>query len=214
MRSAIVSRLLAPCCALGLLALCQNIGHADGFLTTTTPGFLVFEALEGHAAQSNIEFGIGTPAIGTPLAERQRIFTIHFGLDQLISSVTPSSTVNMGFFPAGSVLDFYNISDYGGGESWAFSSNLGSSPTSRDLKSFIDIDNSLGLGGSVIQPVGIDHWILHLDDAATEDDDDDEMILRVRVAPVPEPSSIALVVGGGILLLAGGLWRRRNSRRM
>jgi hypothetical protein len=170
------------------------VAPAASLLTTTTPGYLIFEAIEGHGDTSNQEFGLGTPPIGAPANQRQIIFTIHLR-DEQIDYVTPSNIVNMGFFPAGSALDFYNISDYRG-EHWAFSSTLDSSPSASDLEVFRDRNNSLGFEGSVVEVVGLDHWILHLDDAGSIDDDDNEMILRVRVEPVPEPSGTTLFVVG------------------
>lgn len=67
---------------------------------------------------------------------------------------------------------------------------------------FTDIDNSLGLGGSVVEVIGLDRWTLQLDDAASYmfDDDDNEMIIKVNVNPVPEPSTILLFFAGALFL--------------
>lgn len=48
---------------------------------------------------------------------------------------------------------------------------------------FLDIDGSLGAGGSVVGTLGTDHWVLHMDDPASIccDDDDDELVVEVRV---------------------------------
>ena len=89
-----------------------------------------------------------------------------------VASVSPSPVVDLGFFPAGSQLDFYNVSSYGG-TFFAFSSALDGSPTARDLVVFRDTNNSLGFGGSAVETVGVDEWILHLDDAASLGNDDD-----------------------------------------
>lgn len=174
-------------------------------MVTTTAGHLVFEALEGHGATSNQEFGLGTPATDSTPAERLQIFTIHL-VNEQIGSVTPHARVDLGFFAAGTELDFYNLSDFLGA-SWAFSRDLVSNPSAADLEVFGDRDNSLGLGGSIVETVGVDHWILHLDDAASVDDDDNEMVIDVRVGPVPEPATMALLVAG---VTAAVLRRRRR----
>jgi hypothetical protein len=172
-----------------------NESLAGSLLTTTTDGHLVFEAIEGHGATSTQEFGLGTPAMDSTPSERQRIFTIHL-VNEQIESVTPTPIVDMGFFPAGTALDFYNLSDFNGVH-WAFSEHLGSNPSAPDLEVFADRDNSLGFGQSVVEILGVDEWILHLDDAASVDDDDNEMVIRVRVERVPEPSVLLLVVLAG-----------------
>ena len=189
-----------------LLALvAPSVSSSAPLLVTSTAGDLIFTVLEGHGATSNQEFGIGTPATDSLPSERMIVFTIHL-VDENVGSVTPAPTVNMGFFPAGSPLDFYNLSDFGGPH-WAFSEHLSSGPSAADLETFTDRDGSLGFAGSVVETVGIDHWILHLDDAASVDDDDNEMVIRVRVQSVPEPSVIALLmIGGGLAL------RRGNSK--
>ncbi len=186
------------------LAGVPTLSQAAPLLVTTTAGHLVFEVIEGHGATSNLEFGLGTPATDSTLAERMRIFTIHL-VDEQVGSVTPDARVDLGLFAAGTALDFYNLSDFAG-VSWAFSRDLDSTPSAADLEVFRDRDNSLGLGGSIVETIGVDHWILHLDDAASLDDDDNEMIIDVRVRPVPEPATVSLLVAGAA---AVALRRRR-----
>ena len=194
------------------LALLTNTAAA-ALLITSTGGNLIFQALSGHGDTSNQEFGIGTPAIGSLPSERQVVFTLHLYRDSL-DSVTPSATVNMGYFPAGSALDFYQISDYYG-SFWAFSSHAGSARTPSDIAVFSDPDNSLGFGGTVVEVLSVDDWVLHLDDAASFafDDDDNELLIRVFVDPVhrqiPEPTTLALVTA-----CLATLWlSRRLSRK-
>jgi hypothetical protein len=201
-------RLFLCVCLVALVA--PSVSSSAPLLVTSTSGHLIFEVLEGHGATSNQEFGIGTPATDSDPSDRMIVFTIHL-VDEQVGSVTPASIVDMGFFPAGTALDFYNLSDFSGLQ-WAFSEHLGSTPSAADLEVFTDRNHSLGFGGSAVEINGVDNWILHLDDAASGDDDDNEMVIRVRVgAPVPEPSIVALVVIGGGLAL-----RRRataGSRR-
>ncbi len=186
-----------------LLALCFGaIAHAD-LITTTQSGNLIFELIDGRGGTSNQEFGIGRH---DDLGALEKIFIVHLE-NESVKDVTPSYVVDMGFFAAGTGLDFYNISDWGG-TSYAFSSALGGSPTAQDLVVFTDADNSLGLGGSVVESLGLDHWRLHLDDAASYniDDDDNEMIIDVRVTPVPAPSAVLL----GFLGVTAAGWRLRK----
>lgn len=161
----------------------NDSGSAPGqsaFLVTTTGGDLVFELLNGEGL-ADVEFGMGTPATGTSTDQRDVIFAVHLGFSEV--DVEPSATVNKGYFPAGSPLDFYGISDFRGSRYWAFSSHLGGNPSSSDLAMFTDTDNSLGRRGSVVETLGADHWVLHLDDAASIccDDDDNELVIGVRV---------------------------------
>jgi PEP-CTERM motif len=190
------------------LAAVPTLSHAAPLLVTTTAGHLVFEALEGHGATANLEFGLGTPATDSTPAERMRIFTIHL-VDEHIGSVTPGARVDLGVFASGTALDFYNLSDFSG-VSWAFSRDLDSTPSAADLEVFRDRDNSLGLGGSIVETIGVDHWILHLDDAASVDDDDNEMIIDVRVRPAPEPATLTLLLAGA----AAVAFRRRKRLAM
>jgi hypothetical protein len=177
---------------------------AMALLTTTASGNLAFEVIEGHGGTSNQELGLGTPPVGTPESGRDRIFTIHL-VNENVASVSPSALVDKGFVPAGTVLNFYNLSDYNGIH-WAYSSTLISSPSFADLEVFTDRNNSLSFGGSAVEVLGPNDWMLHLDDAASSDDDDSEMVIRVLVTPssaVPEPSAavLTLVLLGALSLM-------------
>jgi len=152
-----------------------SAAHAS-LITTSAPGDLMFAYLGGEAGPSLQEFGIGTPAEASLLADRNLVFVIDYRLPPVVVPI-----INKGYFWAGSELDFYNLSDYNG-NLFAFSSRLVSGALQPDLAVFTDRDNSLHLGGGVVQSVGDNAWILHLDDAWSYayDDDDNEMIIKVN----------------------------------
>lgn len=150
------------------------------FLVTSNGGELVFELLEGEGL-GDVELGLGTPVTTASAAARDVIFTVHLSYSGL--TVLPSARVSKGYYQAGSGLDFYGLSNFGGSRYWAFSSHLGGNPSAADLVMFRDTDNSRRRGGSVVDTLGTDHWILHLDDGASVccDDDDNELVVRVRI---------------------------------
>jgi len=158
----------------------------------------MFQFLSSEAGPALMEFGLGSPSTDSSIDERDVIFLI----DTRNGTISPDTIVNMGYYYAGSGLDFYNISDWSTPIKWAFSSHLSASPTNEDLAVFTDRDNSLGWGGSIVESIGQDSWVLHMDDAWSYniDDDDNEMVIKVWVdtsasppAPVPEPTTILLV---------------------
>lgn len=174
---------ISPCCAQGAL------------FTVPYDGMLYFTPLGGEAGATT-EFGFGT--------SQENTVPVFTGLP---ANPDPSGEVGFGFYAAGTPLDFYEKTVWNGTIYWAFSVDT-TSQASR--VAFMDLDNSLGLGGSIVQQTSPDTWTLHLDDAASYliDDDDDDVLIQITLVPVPEPSSATLLVGGSLLLLAAA---RRKS---
>src|SRR5262249_46124743 len=69
-----------------------------------------------------------------------------------------------------------------GGVYWAFSVDA---VTDASRYAFMDLDNSLGFGGSIIEQTGPATWLLHMEDAASflYDDDDDDVLVQLRLEP-------------------------------
>ncbi|NLD91557.1 MAG: PEP-CTERM sorting domain-containing protein [Fibrobacter sp.] len=148
--------------------------------------------LSGEAA-SNTEFGIGTSNVNrTPL------------FINLPNNSAPKAEVFAGSFSKGSVLDFYLMTSWGS-TYWAFSDYTDQASNIA----FLDVNNSLNLGGSTIQRISETLWQFHLDDAASynvDDDDDNDIVLQMRLAAVssnppvsenvPEPSTLILMASG------------------
>ncbi|HMA65097.1 MAG TPA: hypothetical protein VKO63_07865, partial [Chitinispirillaceae bacterium] len=112
--------------------------------------------LSGEAA-ANTEFGIGTYGGNrTPL------------LTNLPNNPTPTSEVFAGSFATGVLLDFYQVTDWRYGTYWAFSDCTNQASNIA----FLDVNNSLNLGGSTIQRIDETLWRFYLDDAASYNMDD------------------------------------------
>jgi uncharacterized protein (TIGR03437 family) len=151
---------------LGLLLVgAASNARAQGFVAPRG-GALFLQAIGGSAGGAS-KFGLGTgPGNFTPL------------LSGLSSNPTPTGEVFAGFVSAGQTVPF-GIYTVFGTSSYAFSS--GTDAASRGA--FWDIDNSLGMGGSIIEQTGANTWLLHLDDALSHqiDDDDNDILIAIRL---------------------------------
>jgi hypothetical protein len=98
------------------------------------------------------------------------------------SNTDPPGTVKVGTVPAGTVLRFYQKTEWQGKKYFADSSR--SDPASR--VAFYDIDNSLGLGGTAVEKLSRNVWLLNLDNAASflVDDDDDDVVILMTLRPM------------------------------
>ena len=130
----------------------------------------VFLQQMGGSAGATTTFGLGTsPSNFVPY---------YTGLP---GNPSPSGTVFIGYFTAGTILNFGMYTTFNGQNGWAFSS-------ANDLASvvsFSDPNNSLGLGGSAIQQINQNTWLFHLDDALSYmyDDDDNDVLMLLKIAP-------------------------------
>lgn len=75
------------------------------------------------------------------------------------------------------------------------------------INAFTDVNNSLGMDGSVVEQTSIFTWVLHLDDAAPYlDDDDNDVVVEIRLkakhpAHVPESGTGGMLMLGCLMLL-------------
>jgi hypothetical protein len=118
----------------------------------------------------------------------------------LPNNPNPKGEIPVGFFSSGATIHFGEFTVFNGQTGFAFSNE-----TDRaSIVAFTDVDNSLGMGGSIIQRTGPETWLLHLDDALSYqfDDDDNDVLMQLRVVPVPEPRTSLFLISG-ILVIVG-----------
>ena len=172
----------------GSTALFSDCSAQGSFFTVPYDAVFYLDHIGGGGAATT-EFGLGTSQVNAV-----PIFT------GLPSNPMPPGEIEIGFVAAGARLDFYEKSDWGG-TFWAFSVD-----TTSDAArcAFMDLNNSLGRGGSIIEQTGPTNWKLYLDDAASYmvDDSDEDVLIQIRLVPIPEPTSVMLLGIGGLLLLA------------
>jgi len=183
-----------------LLAVGTSRARADEFVMPFG-GYLSVQLIGGEAAGVTT-FGLGTsPGDFVPL------------LMGIPNSPSSRAAINAGFFAAGTTVHFGMLTTFSG-SGWAFSDGM----DQASLVAFSDTDNSLGLGGSVIEHTSTNTWTLHLDDAMSFliDDDDNDVLIQLRitdqpVATVPEPPTGPLMLASSTL--AGWKLRRRLRER-
>ncbi len=175
-----------------LFALAPRSAWADGIqqFVMPTSGDLTMQFIGGSAGGVTA-FGLGTSP--------SNFIALFSGLPNNPSSLSP---VNVGFFSAGTTINMGMFTTFAGDSGWAFSSGT----DLASIVAFSDIDDSLGLGGSIIQQTGPDTWVLHLDDALSYkyDDDDNDVLMSLHITPIsaaPEPASGLLLFSGGLFLL-------------
>jgi len=188
---------------LSLLTVCLAVpirARADEFVMPFG-GYLSVQFVGGEAA------GVTTFGLGTSPGDFVAL------LSGLPNSPSSLDAINVGFFAAGVTIHFGMFTTFSG-SGWAFSN----STDQASLVAFSDIDNSLGLGGSIIQQTSNNTWVLHLDDAQSYlvDDDDNDVLIRLAitskpVSTVPEPSTWIMLLSGSALV--GWRTRCRYSRR-
>ena len=125
---------------------------------------------KGGEAGATTEFGVGTSP--TNFVEYYR---------GLPNSPDPVGEVMVGSFTKGTVINFGMFTQFGTQSGWAFSSGS----TQASVVAFSDVDDSLGMGGKIIQQTSPNTWLLHLDDALSYlyDDDDNDVLMQIRIVP-------------------------------
>jgi hypothetical protein len=168
------------------LAIGTGAANANEFVMPVS-GDLFIQQMGGEAG------GVTTFGTGTSPSDFIPFYT------GLPNNPNPTGGLLVGFFNAGTTIHFGEFTVFGNLSGFAFSD--GSDQAS--IVAFTDVDNSLGMGGSIIQQTGPETWLLHLDDAVSYlfDDDDNDVLMQLRVAPVPEPR-MTLPMLSGILALA------------
>lgn len=157
--------------ALGLVSATQ-LTRAS--LVTVPAESEVWLIAEGGSASAYTELGIGPRSNPGPTIFRD------------LPHSAPLS-VSLGILPAGTGIDLWMATTFGA-HFEAYSSDLDqSSPPFAVLEAFRDRNNSLGMAGSAITPLGPGDWRLHLDDPASSDDDDNDVIIRIYCGPNPPP---------------------------
>jgi len=169
---------------------------ADASFVVPFDGRLSLQAVGGEAASSGrADFGLGTsPTNFVPV----------------LTGLAPntSSEVVVGIFTTGDTIHFGMRATFAGNTAWGFSN--GSDQPS--LVAFSDMDNSLGMGGSILEEQDVQTWLLHLDYANLGyDDDDNDILVRIRLVPSVGPgpvfTSASIGSAGSFLpgLVPGGL---------
>jgi hypothetical protein len=188
-----MKRLLFFGCAVAALG---ASARADEFI-------LPFDASAYFTPAGGSAGAVTTLGLGTSLATFRPVYS------GLPGNPSPNEEIYVGDYVQGTPIHIGEETSFSG-TFWAFSADT-TSPASRTA--FMDLDNSLGFGGSIIQPLGNNRWELHMDDAASYeyDDNDSDVLLIIRLVPlpaVPEPGTAAFLAAGTVIAAA----QRRRRR--
>ena len=125
---------------------------------------------KGGEAGASTEFGIGTSPTN---------FVKYYS--GLPNNPDPVGEVLVGTFTKGTIINFGMFTQFGSQSGWAFTSGS----TRASVVAYSDVDNSLHMGGKVLQQLSPTTWLLHLDDALSYlyDDDDNDVLMQIRIVP-------------------------------
>ncbi len=154
--------------------------RAESFVAPYS-GNLYLQCVGGTAAAVST-FGVGTsPTTFTPY------------LTGLPSHPSPSGQALVGAIAAGGTVIFGISTVWNNQTYWAFSN----ATDQASLVAFSDIDNSLHMGGKIIEQTSQSTWLMHFDDAASYlfDDNDADILIQLTLVPTGPP----------VLLLQGSL---------
>ncbi len=113
----------------------------------------------------------------------------------------PTTEVAAESVRAGQTVPFGIQTWWSGQSYWAFST----STDPGSLVSFTDVNNSLGWGGSVIQTMGTNVWVLHLNDAAhytLGSEEANNILIQIRLQPSGSPGPMG-PSGPGVVSVPG-----------
>jgi hypothetical protein len=150
-----------------------NCAHAESFVAPSS-GTLYVECIGGSAGATS-QFGTGTSP--------SSFVALLSGLPQSC----PTSEVVEGAVVAGQTVPFAIYTFWNGQYYWAFS-------TSTDQASYVaftDVNDSLGMGGNIIQQTSATTWIMHLNDAAhytISTAEANNILIQLRLAPSASPA--------------------------
>lgn len=136
--------------------------------TVPANGRLFLQPMGGEAS-ADTEFGIVTSS-----GKRIPFFT------GLPNNPNPNTSVSAGLVTTNDEVHFYELTTFFNSTQFAFSDGT----DFPSLEAFSDRDNSLGMGGCIIEQTGPLTWLLHLDDAFSSDDDDNDVLIQIRLEPV------------------------------
>ncbi len=159
----------------------QTAAPTGGVFVAPSTGTLYLQCVGGSAGAVS-QFGIGSSPS-----------TFVSYLTSLPQSC-PTSVVAARNVTAGQTIPFGIETLWQGQTYWAFST----STDQGSIVSFTDLNNSLGMGGSVIQSTGPNTWVLHLNDAAhytISSNEANNILIQVTLqasAGVPSPTITAV----------------------